>query len=174
MTELVNHNSSLETHLGDLEFELGISERRLTWDESLKIGFHEQHWSIVEEVFEVNKSKTAMIKAFEARFSRELAKIPIGTPTVSKETFKDHVGPEFIDRTNALYRFAYEAREGRGEDDLRYSDLDQERITAIYGHWPAGYNPQPQKEMPEGHAERKAAQDIANLKSQVMEMKVRL
>ncbi|ERF76020.1 hypothetical protein EPUS_08274 [Endocarpon pusillum Z07020] len=76
MTELVNHNNSLDTHLGELEFELGVNERRLTWDESLKIGFYKHHCSTVEEI-EENKSKTAMIKVFEARFSKELAKNPI-------------------------------------------------------------------------------------------------
>lgn len=110
--------------------------------------------------------KTATVKAFEARFSKESAKNPIETPTINTEIFEYHVVPEFIDRAKALYRFTYEAREGRGEDDLRYPDLDQERIMTIYDHGPAGYKPQPQKEIPGGYAERKAACDMANLKWQ--------
>ncbi len=174
IAELVNHSSSMETHLDDLEFELGINERRLTCDESLKTGFHEQHWSTMKKTLEENKSKIPMVKALEARFSKELARNPLKTATIITETSKDHVGPELNDRNNALYRIAYEAREGRGEHDLRCSNLDQERITAIYGHGPAGYKPRPQKNIPEGYAERKAARDIANLKWQVKEMKLRL
>lgn len=146
---LVGYNQGLEVHLNDLEYELGINERRLTMGESIKVDFYERHWRTVQEIFEENKLKTAMIKAFEARFSEDLAKYPVATPALSPETFEDHVGPEFIDRTNALYRMADEAREGRGANDLRHSDLDTERIKAIYGHGPAGYKPRPEKEMPE-------------------------
>jgi regulator of replication initiation timing len=168
------HNSSLETHLKDLEYELNINETRLAMDESLKINFYERHWSSVQEIFEENKVKAAMIKAFEIRFSRQLAKTPIETPAISDETFVERLGPEFIERSNALYRFIDEAREGRGEDDLRHSDLDQDRIKAIYGHGPAGYKPPPEKEMPEGYPARKAARDIADLKWQVKALKGRV
>lgn len=75
MTELVNHNNSLETHLGDLEFELGVNERRLQGRNPYKIGFSKHHCSTVEGICKENKSKAAMIKAFEARFSKELARI---------------------------------------------------------------------------------------------------
>lgn len=169
--ELVEYNRDLEIHLNDVEYELGINERRLTLDESIKIDFHERKWMTVKEVFGENKLKTAMINGLEARFSEELMKNPIDTPTISTETFEDYAGPEFFDRTNALYRFADEAREGRGENDLRRSDLDKERFTAIHGHGPAGYKPRPQKEMPEGYPERKAARDIANLRWQVKDLR---
>jgi hypothetical protein len=174
LKDLEEHNQGLEVHLNDLEYELGINERRLALDESIKIDFYERNWRTVEKVFDENKFKTAMIKALEARFAEELSKDPIETPTVSSETFEDYAGPEFIDRTNALYRFANEAQEGRGENDLRHSDLDEERIKAIYGHGPAGYKPRPQKEMPEGYAERKAAHEIADLRWQVRDLRGRL
>jgi hypothetical protein len=155
----------LETHLNDVEHELGINERRLTMDESINIDFYERHWASVQEIFDENKLMAAMIKAFEARFSEELTKDPIQMPQVSSETFEDHVVvPEFINRTNALYRFADEAREGRGEHYLRHSDLDRERIIAIYGHGPAGYQPGPKKDIPAGYPERKGAREIAQLR----------
>jgi hypothetical protein len=170
----MDHNQELEVHLSDLEYELGINERRLALDESIKIDFCERNWRTVEKGFDENKFKTATIKALEARFSEELAKKPLEIPTVSSETFEDYAGPEFIDRTNALYCFANEAQEGRGEDDLRRSDLDVEGIKATYGHGPAGYKPRQQKGTPEGYAERKAAGDVANLKRQVKDLRGRL
>ena len=171
---MAEYNSALEVDADDLRYELSINERRLETDESIKIGFYEQHWNTVQEIFEENKAKTAMIKGFEARFSEELAKEPLAAAEVSAETFEDCVGPEFIDRTNALYRVMDEAREARGEYDLRRSDLDREKIKAIYGHGPAGFKPRPDREMPEGYPERKAAREIANLKWQVRDLKARL
>lgn len=46
-----------------------------------KIGFYKHHCSAVEGICEENKSKAAMIKVFEARFSKELAKNPIEMPS---------------------------------------------------------------------------------------------
>ncbi|KAF7513560.1 hypothetical protein GJ744_008854 [Endocarpon pusillum] len=137
MTELVDHNNSLETRLSDLEFELGVNERRLTWDESLKTGFYKHHCSTVEEVFDENKAITAMIKVFEAHFSKKSRRIRFEMPEVSTETFKDHVGPDLTDRTHLE----------KGEAKM---------ITAIYGHGPAAYKSQPQNEMPEGYSKRKS------------------
>lgn len=109
--ELSGYNATLETCLNDLEYELLINEKRLTMDESIKIDFYERHWRTVEEVFVDNKLKSAMIKGLEARFSEDLAKEPLAQPEVSSETFEEHVGPEFIDRTNAFYRLIGEAQE---------------------------------------------------------------
>ena len=120
------------------------------------------------------KAKTALIKAFEARFSEGLAKEPVETAEASSESFEDHVGLEFIDCTTALYRMMDEARESRGEDDLRRSDLDREKIKAIYGHGPAGYKPRPRKKCRRGYPERRATCEIASLKWQVKDLKGRL
>jgi hypothetical protein len=174
MKDLLEYNEGLEVHLNDLEYELGINERRLALDESIKIDFYERHWRTVEKVFDENKFKTAMIRALEGRFAEELSRNPLETPTVSGETFEDYAGPEFIDRANALYRFTDQAQEERGQNDLRHSDLDKERIKAIYGHGPAGYKPRPQKEIPEGYAERKAAREITDLRWKVKELRGRL
>lgn len=171
---MAEHTRALEIDADDLRYELSINERRLRTDESIKISFYEQHWSTVQEVFDDNKAKTAMIKGFETRFSQELAKKPMIAAEVGPETFEDCVGPEFIDRSNALYRMMDEAAEARGEYDLRRSDLDREKIKAIYGHGPAGYQPRPEREMPEGYPERKAARDIADLKWQVKDLKAKL
>jgi hypothetical protein len=38
---LVDYSDSLETNLNDVEYELGINERRLTTNESIKIDFYE-------------------------------------------------------------------------------------------------------------------------------------
>jgi hypothetical protein len=95
-------------------------------DESIKVDFYERHWATVQEIFEEDKFKIALIKEFKTRFSRQLARTPIATPILGPETLEDQVGSEFIDRTNALYRMADEAREGRGDNDHRRSDLDRE------------------------------------------------
>lgn len=172
--ELREYNKKLEIDLDDLGYELSINERRLTMDESFKFDFYQEHWSKIGHIFDENKLKTAIIKGLEARFSKELEKEPLATPEVGPETFEEEVGQEFIDRSNALYRVMYEAREGRGEDDLRRSDLDTERIKAIYGHGPAGYKPRAEKEMPEGYQERNAAREIERLKRQVKDLKGKL
>jgi hypothetical protein len=86
--ELVDDNKSLETQLNDLEYELGINEMRLITDESIKVDFYERHRATVQEIFEENKFKTALIKEFEIRFSRQLARTPIAPPIVGLRPWK--------------------------------------------------------------------------------------
>jgi hypothetical protein len=172
--ELVDDNKSLETQLNDLEYELGINEMRLPMGESIKVDFYERHWATVQEIFEENRFKTALIKDFKTRFSRRLARTPSATPILGPEALEDQVGPEFIDLTNALYRMVDEAREGRGDNGLRRSNLDREKIKAIHGHGPAGYKPRPEQEMPKGYPERRAALEIERLEWQIKELRGQL
>jgi phosphopantetheine adenylyltransferase len=70
-------------------------------DTSLKIGSYEQHWETVEQIFDENKLKTAMLKALESRFSADLEQQSMETLKVSPEGFEELVGAEFIARSNA-------------------------------------------------------------------------
>ena len=58
--ELAECNQALQIDIDDLEYELSINERRLTRDESIKVGFYERHWSTVKEIFDGKKSKDSI------------------------------------------------------------------------------------------------------------------
>jgi hypothetical protein len=67
---------------------------RLPMDESIKVDFYERHWATVQEIFEDNKLRTALIEDLKTRFSRQLARTPIATPILGPETLEDQVGPD--------------------------------------------------------------------------------
>jgi hypothetical protein len=148
--ELFNYTKTLKTKIRDLEYELGINARRLNMDESVKLGFYEHHWSKVGQVFDDNNQ------------------VSDSTPSL---TIEEHMGPEYIDRQNAMYRAIDEARETRGEDDIKFYDLGTEKVKAIFGHGPAGFKLSPLPEMPEGFPDRIAARAIEDLRAQVRNLK---
>jgi regulator of replication initiation timing len=97
---LAEDNNALEIDLDDLQYELGINKRRLATDESVKIGFYERHWSTVQEIFDENQSKTAMIKGFPIRQS-----FPIGTSASSPLPIAEEivrVAQSFLDGWSSL------------------------------------------------------------------------